>query len=141
MPLLPPEVAKQLKAEHREKNPLDTPLPFSALVARPVTKKERDSTPLALEAVAKEWARLRSIKHKSGVGVWDESKVREKSDVAADATARGVIVHFARIFDLCVEKGSELPKGDPDRKYKGRAVRYKATKSRTRTGKQHCFKA
>ena len=77
MPLLPPEVAKQLKAEHREKNPLDTPLPFSALVARPVTKKERHSTPLALEAVAKEWARLRSIKHKRGVGVWDESKVRE----------------------------------------------------------------
>ena len=32
------------------------------------------------------------------------------------------MVHFARIFDLCVLKGSELPEGHPDRKYKGRAV-------------------
>ena len=31
-------------------------------------------------------------------------------------------MHFARIFDLCVEKGSELPQGDKDRKFKGRAV-------------------
>ena len=31
-------------------------------------------------------------------------------------------VHFARIFDICVEKGSELPVGHPERKHKGRAV-------------------
>ena len=31
-------------------------------------------------------------------------------------------MHFARVFDLCVEKGSELPVGHPERKYKGRAV-------------------
>ena len=67
-------------------------------------------------------APLRSIKHKSGVGVWDESNVREKRDVAAEANRNNVIVHFARIFDLCVEKGSELPTGHADRKFKGRAV-------------------
>ena len=122
MPRLPPEVAEQMKAEHRDKNPLDTPLPMSALVARPVGRAERDSTPAALEAVKKEWDRLRSIKHRDGVGVWDESRVREKWEVTRDANRDGVLVHFARIFDLCVEKGSELPLGDKGRKYKGRAV-------------------
>ena len=53
MPLLPPELASQLKAEHREKNPMETPLPFNAMVARPVSRSERDSNPAALEAVAK----------------------------------------------------------------------------------------
>jgi len=122
MPLLPAHIAEQMKSEHRDKNPLETPLPFNALVARPVPRRERDSTPAALEAVAKEWKRLRSIKHRNGVGVWDETRVREKADVAREADAQGVIVHFARIFDLCVEKGSELPIGHKDRKYKGRAV-------------------
>ena len=31
-------------------------------------------------------------------------------------------MHVGRIFDICVEKGSELPLGDPARKYKGRVV-------------------
>ena len=31
-------------------------------------------------------------------------------------------MHFARIFPICSEKGSELPEGDPDRKFKGRCV-------------------
>ena len=31
-------------------------------------------------------------------------------------------VHFARIFPISSEKGSELPEGDPDRKFKGRCV-------------------
>ena len=30
--------------------------------------------------------------------------------------------HFARISPICFEKGSELPHGDPDRKFKGRCV-------------------
>ena len=122
MPLLSKDKAAKLKSEHREKNPVNTPLPLNAMVARPVGRKERDDTPAALDAVAKEWKRLRSIKHKDGVGVWDESKVQEKWKVAAEANKAGVIVHFARIFDLCVEKGSELPKDSKDRKFKGRAV-------------------
>ena len=75
------------------------------MVARPVGRKERDSTPEALVAVAKEWHRLRTTKHKYGVGVWDESKVEERRDVAKRANASGEIVHFARVFDLCAEKG------------------------------------
>ena len=30
--------------------------------------------------------------------------------------------HVGRIFEICVEKGSELPRDSPDRKYKGRVV-------------------
>ena len=31
-------------------------------------------------------------------------------------------LHIGSLHELCVEKGSELPKGDPGRKYKGRVV-------------------
>ena len=34
----------------------------------------------------------------------------------------GIIIHLGRVFDLCVEKGYELPLGHEDRKYKGRVV-------------------
>ena len=46
----------------------------------------------------------------------------ENDDVIAEATRLNKKVHFARIFPICSEKGSELPEGDPDRKYKGRCV-------------------
>ena len=122
MPVLPPAAASDSTRPHRERNPALSPMVFDAVVARPVGRKERNSTPKALEAVAKEWQRLRTIKHRDGVGVWDESRVREKSRVRHEARDKGITMHFARIFDLCVEKGSELPLGDPDRRFKGRAV-------------------
>ena len=53
---------------------------------------------------------------------WDESRVREWADVAAEARRAGTKAHVGRIFEICVEKGSELPVGDPGRKYKGRVV-------------------
>ena len=31
-------------------------------------------------------------------------------------------VHFGRIFEICSQKGSELPDGDPNKKWKGRSV-------------------
>ena len=120
LPKLPPGLAAAL-TQHRPKVS-DTPLLFNACVARPVSRKERNETPAALEAVKKEWTRLRNVKHKHGVGVWDESRVREKYLVRQEAKRNGTTVHFARIFDLCVMKGSELPDGHPDKKYKGRAV-------------------
>ena len=48
--------------------------------------------------------------------------MREWSDVAAETRKTGTKVHIGRVFDICVEKGSELPLGDPARKYKGRVV-------------------
>ena len=31
-------------------------------------------------------------------------------------------MHIGRVFDICVEKNSELPDGDPKKKFKGRVV-------------------
>ena len=54
--------------------------------------------------------------------VWDDSVVREWSDVMHDARRKGGITHLGRLFGICVEKGSELAVGDPRRKYKYRVV-------------------
>ena len=51
-----------------------------------------------------------------GLGAWDEGNVRAK------ARQEGDTVHFARMCELCHEKGSELEIGDPERKMKGRSV-------------------
>jgi hypothetical protein len=42
--------------------------------------------------------------------------------VRAEARKKGDTVHFGRIVELCMEKGSELPEGDPQREFKGRSV-------------------
>ena len=31
-------------------------------------------------------------------------------------------VHVGKVFEICTEKGSELPDGDPNKKFKGRSV-------------------
>jgi hypothetical protein len=89
---------------------------FSACVARPVTKKEAYSNPKAKASLDKEWTKLRNIT------TWDESRVEEWSVVAARAKRNGIKVHIGRIFDICVEKNSELDESDPNRKFKGRVV-------------------
>ena len=53
---------------------------------------------------------------------WVESMVREWEDVRQEAIKSGTQAHISRIFELCVEKGSELPVGDEKRKFKGRSV-------------------
>ena len=100
---------------HRDKllphEPID-----DACVARPVGKQEIASTPAAQAAMQKEWDKLRNLK------TWDEKEVREWQTVASEARATKHTVHVGRIFGICVEKGSELPEGNPGRKYKGRVV-------------------
>ena len=108
---MPVHIRKRVHEEHIRR--LDPPFP--AGVARPVHKPERNCK-AAQAALKKEWDRLRAAK------CWDESKVREWSDVAAEARAKGKKAHVGRIFEICTEKGSELPGGHPDRKYKGRVV-------------------
>ena len=109
--------------KHRERKPTcPTHSPFSALVARPVKKKEISNEPEAQAAVMKEWNRLKEKK------VWLEHLVREWPDVAKEARIGGTTAHVGRVFMICVEKGSEQPKlnadgsRNPDRKFKGRAV-------------------
>jgi len=114
-------------ANGRRPHVLDDELPLSAVVARLVGKAEIRSTPAAQEALLKEWTKLRQA------GCWDESKVREWSDVASEARRDNTTMHVGLIFEICVEKGSELAPGDPNRKYKGRVVS-RATTSRTKTG-------
>ena len=100
--------------QHRPK--LHRRIPINALVARPVSRKEQKANPKAREEMKKEWNRLRKM------GTWDDYEVKEWRDVAREARQNGEEVHFGYLLGLCFEKGSELPEGHPDRKYKGRAV-------------------
>ena len=79
-------------------------------------RKEAKLDPKAFAALEKEWKKLRDL------GCWDQSRVREWRDVAAEAKREGTKVHVGRIFDICVEKNHELAEDDPNRKFKGRVV-------------------
>ena len=48
--------------------------------------------------------------------------MREWDDARAEAKRKGKKVHVGKVFEICVEKGSELPKGSPLPKFKGRTV-------------------
>ena len=85
-----------------------------ALVARVVSQAEIDRTPDAKATMDKEWQKL------VDKSCWLE-KVREYRDVAREAKAKESKAHFGRIFEICSQKGSELPKGHPEQKWKGRS--------------------
>ena len=110
-----PRIKGESSSSHRVKIPFHT-FPFSALVARPVGKKEIALEPKAQLALDAEWLKLVKAK------VWDEERPREWSEVSALAKKNESTVHLGRVFEICVEKGSELPIGNPGRKFKGRAV-------------------
>jgi hypothetical protein len=115
-PSMPLET-KAMLVQPRRPKAADFPwYPFSALVARSVGMKEIATNKKALDAVLKEWDKLRKA------GCWDESLVREWDDVCREAKAKGKKAHVGRIFEICVERGSELPESDPGRKFKGRVV-------------------
>ena len=105
-----------IETESVEKQHSEEEVHVPGAVARPVGKGEIARSPEAQEALKKEWTRLEKL------GTWDTHKVKEWRDVANIAKRQGVTVHVGKIFDICVEKGSELPIGDPARKFKGRAV-------------------
>ncbi len=89
---------------------------IDACVARPVSHKERRENPKAQTSLDKEWKKLRDI------NCWEEGKVKEWRDVAAQARSKGTQCHVGRIFAICVEKNAELPESYPSRKFKGRVV-------------------
>ncbi len=89
---------------------------YSACVARSVTRAEARSNKDAKAALDKEWLKLRTQ------GAWNEQGVREWEHVRREAIKNNKKVHIGRVFDICVEKNSELPEGDPNRKFKGRVV-------------------
>ena len=104
MPVCAPAAAQS----HREKEQREHCW-ADACVARPVSRREIERTEAAQRALEKEWKKLRDAH------CWDETDVREWSEVAAGARAEGVKAHTGRISEICVEKGSELPLGNPDR--------------------------
>ena len=110
-----PVTIGQKTAEHRDILP-DFSSPFNALVARPVNRAEIAKTPAAQKALDIEWHKL-IAKH-----VWDESVAFEWHALAEKARATGAECHVGRVFEICVEKGSEYPDGDPRKKFKGRSV-------------------
>ena len=71
-----------------------------------------------------EFNKLHFKKHPklSKPGCWDEDLVEEMHVVKARARRRNATMHFGKIFGICVEKGSELPVGVKNRKFKGRYV-------------------
>ena len=73
-----------------------------ACVARPVSKIELEANPKAVKARDEEWRKLRAK------DVWDESVVMEWNDARGIASRAGETIHLARLFGICVEKGSEL---------------------------------
>ena len=90
------------------------------LVARPVNKNEVRKSDKATAAMRKEWDKLRSAPRPGGIGAWGESKVREAEDVRKEARKANESIHMCDVFGICVEKGSELSEGHPDRTFKGR---------------------
>ena len=85
-------------------------------MARPVNKAEQSRNPIARAKCAEEWQKP-LLKE-----VWDMKSVRAKHEVINEARKCGFKAHFGRLFMICVEKGSELCIGSPDRKFKGRCV-------------------
>ena len=70
---------------------------FSAMLSRPVARKEVRNNPRASAALQIEWDRLRQIP------AWDEKRVREWGDIAQEAKEKNVTVHVGRVFDITVE--------------------------------------
>ena len=103
------------KETHRVKNK-KSPIPYNLTVARPVHKAERRKQPQADKAMQDEWQSLRDH------GVWDETNPQEWEDVRKKAQKDGRKIHLGYLFGICVQKNSELPDGNPAKKYKGRVV-------------------
>jgi hypothetical protein len=115
MPCMP-TMNSDSKWVHREKCGDEFGLGGLAVVARSVKPKELKLNKKALAAMEKEWSALREV------GAWEEKRVREWADVREEAKRKSIRMHVGMVFGICVEKGSELPEGNPQRKYKGRVV-------------------
>jgi DNA-directed RNA polymerase II subunit RPB2 len=73
------------------------------------THFEMKTNPYAVAALKTEWDSLESTR------TWDINGVREWADVRKDPGEN----HVGAVFDICVEKNSELPKEDKSRKRTG----------------------
>ena len=91
-----------------------------AYVAQDIARKDWMKNEDAKAAVNAEWKRLRDKK------TWAEpAHVKDVvflDQVIRQAKASGKKIDLGRLFDICALKGSELPIGHTNRKWKGRVV-------------------
>ena len=121
-PSMPIVSEPEAEPEHREKIQRRHPVTEKEIRdliptgTRPGGHKELRSNPKAQASLDVDWAKLMLKK------AWDMGSVREWGDVPKKAKKKGKKVHVGKVFEICVEKGSELPERDPLRKFKGRTV-------------------
>ncbi len=87
-----------------------------AMVAHSAKPKEVKTNEKARASLQKEWDSLRAI------GAWGEAGAQEWSTVRDASKRAGKRVKGGMVFGIVVEKGSELPEGNPGRKHKGRVA-------------------
>ena len=106
--------------EHRNKI-TDQQLPFPAAVSRPVSRKEMLENPEALKNMRDE----RSGLTEQGTFEFGTAKnplIYEYDAIRYEGKKNDEEIHFGRVHGIMVEKHWQLPKEDPRRKFKGRAV-------------------
>lgn len=79
-------------------------------------KQEIRANPKAQQAFDIEWEKL--VKKNA----WKYETVSEWKVVSDRAQKSAKKAHVGKVFEICVEKGSELPEGDKLRRFKGRTV-------------------
>ena len=107
------------------------------MVARPIGKADlrgfsEKKLKKARDARLKEWTNLRNKL------VWIDADVEEWSDIVARTRKAGQIVHLGYLHGLMVEKNSELPDNDENKKLKYRVV-FLGDRVRTQNWEQAMF--
>ena len=108
------------EGEHREKM-VRQQLPFPAAVSRPVSRKEMLENPEALKKMRDEWSGL-TEQGTFEFGTAKNPMIFEYDAIRNEAKVNKEEIHFGRVHGIMVEKQWQLPKDDPRRKFKGRAV-------------------
>ena len=103
-----------------------------ALVVRPVNQKELNSNLEAQKSLDAEWEKL--VKKSA----WIIESVQEWDDVSAESKRKGKKVYAGKVFEICVEKGSEFPRPTPCVSLQVGPC-FKVTMYRTKTPVQRCF--
>ena len=106
--------------EHREKI-VGQQLPFPAAVSRPVSRKEMLDNPDAMKKMRDEWNGL-TEQGTFEFGTAKNPMIYEYDAIRNEAKVNDEEIHFGRVHGIMVEKHWQLPKDDPRRKFKGRAV-------------------
>ena len=106
----------QAVVEEMITRPGEVPQEMMAMVARTISRSEARTNPKCQQALDKEWKSWRM--QKCGV----KEDVRNWHEVRSEAARENREIHVGSLYELMVEKGSELQPDDPNRKMKGRVV-------------------